>query len=265
MSIIRHSHYNIRRHRHAHETAGSFRIAVLADLHNQVYRSDTRALIKAVRDEKCDAVLSAGDLVLMAGGHFATDQARELVAALASELPVYLCDGNHETKMKRFRPKEYRAYEKSMKNSGAVCVHNDSADAEFGGVKVRITGLELDYRYFRNRYRMSLDTDRIEALAGVSSRDRFQILLAHHPKYFGEYARWGADLVLSGHLHGGIVRLPFLGGVVSPDPSLFPHYDHGLYESGSSRMIVSAGLGTHTINLRINNPPELVIADITLE
>ena len=264
MNTIRHSHYNICRHRHASESAGAFRIAVLADLHNQVYRSDTRSLIKAVRDEKCDAVLSAGDLVLMTGGHFATDQARVLVSALAAEVPVFLCDGNHETKMKRFRPQEYQAYDESMKNCGAVCVHNDSADAELGGVKVRITGLELDYRYFRNRYRMRLDEGSIKALVGESRRDRFQILLAHHPKYFGEYANWGADLVLSGHLHGGIVRLPFLGGAVSPDPSLLPHYDHGLYESGISRMIVSAGLGTHTINIRINNPAELVIADITL-
>ena len=67
---------------------------------------------------------------------------------------------------------------------------------------------------------------------------------------------------MSGHLHGGIARLPYLGGVVSPDPELFPRYDHGIYENGAAKMIVSAGLGTHSVNLRVNNPPELVIVDI---
>jgi predicted MPP superfamily phosphohydrolase len=83
-------------------------------------------------------------------------------------------------------------------------------------------------------------------------------LLAHNPKYFKSYAAWGADLTLSGHIHGGIVQIPFLGGAVSPQVEFFPKYDAGLFHENDKAMILSRGLGTHTINVRINNTAELV-------
>ena len=86
-------------------------------------------------------------------------------------------------------------------------------------------------------------------------------MLAHHPAYFDAYASWGADLTLSGHLHGGMIRLPFVGGLVSPQMRLFPKYDKGLYTKKGKKLIVSAGLANHTVNIRINNPPELVVID----
>jgi hypothetical protein len=101
----------------------------------------------------------------------------------------------------------------------------------------------------------------LEQMIGKPNDDSFRLLLAHHPCYFDAYAGWGADLTLSGHLHGGIVRLPFFGGVVSPQIRLFPRYDKGMYTMDGKKMIVSAGLGSHTIKLRINNPPELIIID----
>ena len=164
--------------------------------------------------------------------------------------------------MARRYPAEYLRYEQKLHEAGVVCLHNESADVRLKGMELTITGLELDYRYFRNRYHKNLSVEEICRLVGTRREGRFQILLAHHPKYFPAYAGWGADLTLSGHLHGGIARLPMLGGVISPDPELFPHYEHGLYESGTSKMIVSAGLGTHTVNLRVNNPAELVIVEI---
>ena len=102
----------------------------------------------------------------------------------------------------------------------------------------------------------------LEGLLPEGRQDCFQILLAHNPDYFPAYAAWGADLVLSGHLHGGVIRLPLLGGVISPRLHLFPHYDGGKFTCGNSTMIVSRGLGMHTIPFRFNNPGELV--DITI-
>ena len=241
------------------------RFAVLADLHNRVYRSSVDRLIREIEDERCDAVLSAGDLVVRKKEHYAADQALKLACTLAGTMPIFVMDGNHETRMKRMNASEYRAYQDLLEDAGVVCLHNDTAETEIRGMKFAITGLELDRRYFRKTYHKDLSVPEICARTGKKREDRFQILLAHHPKYFPVYAQWGADLVLSGHLHGGIIQLPVLGGVVSPDPELFPHYVHGLYQKGSSKMIVSAGLGTHTINLRVNNPAELVIVDIKAE
>ena len=98
----------------------------------------------------------------------------------------------------------------------------------------------------------------LDELLPEQRTDCFQILLAHNPDYFPEYAAWGADLVLSGHLHGGVARLPLLGGVVSPRLHFFPRYDGGKFTHGNSVMIVSRGLGMHTIPFRFNNPGELV-------
>ena len=82
--------------------------------------------------------------------------------------------------------------------------------------------------------------------------------LTNNPEYFNRYAEWGADLVISGHLHGGMVRIPGLGGMMSPKFKLMPEYDYGMFEYGDSMMLVSRGLGAHTIKVRINNNPELV-------
>ena len=94
---------------------------------------------------------------------------------------------------------------------------------------------------------------------GQPDPKEFTILLAHNPDYFPEYAAWGADLVLSGHVHGGVVRIPFWGkGVVSPAVKFFPKYDGGLFEEGKSHMILSRGLGAHTIPFRLFNPGDLI-------
>lgn len=88
-------------------------------------------------------------------------------------------------------------------------------------------------------------------------------MIAHNPEYFPAYAEWGADLVLSGHVHGGLMRLPFLGGVIAPSMKLFPKYDGGVFEEHGSTMILSRGLGTHTLPIRIFNPGELVVIRLT--
>ena len=81
--------------------------------------------------------------------------------------------------------------------------------------------------------------------------------------YFKDYANWGANLTFSGHVHGGIMQVPFIGGVISPKLKLFPEYDKGLFENSGKYMILSGGLGNHTIKFRINNLPEIVL--VTLE
>ncbi len=106
-----------------------------------------------------------------------------------------------------------------------------------------------------------MKADYLPKILGEPRTDACQILIAHNPLYFEEYAAWGADVVVSGHVHGGIMRLPVLGGVLSPNLSLFPKYDGGRFELGRAVMILSRGIGTHTIPLRIFNPAELVVLD----
>lgn len=89
-------------------------------------------------------------------------------------------------------------------------------------------------------------------------RRGYNILLAHNPNYFPVYARWGADLTFSGHIHGGMIRLPFVGGLLSPETLLFPKYDGGSYQIEDKTMILSRGLGRGSMGLRLFNSPEIV-------
>ena len=93
----------------------------------------------------------------------------------------------------------------------------------------------------------------------ISDHDRFQILLAHSPLYFEQYADWGADLTLSGHFHGGTIRLPLLGGVMTPQYQFFLPWCGGEFEKDGRKMLVGRGLGTHSINIRLNNISQLLV------
>ena len=100
---------------------------------------------------------------------------------------------------------------------------------------------------------------------GEPCAEKYTVLLAHNPDFFPVYAEWGADLVLSGHVHGGMVRIPGWKGVVSPNIRFFPKYDGGKFEEGKSTMILSRGLGMHTIPVRLFNPGELIVIDFMKE
>ena len=104
-----------------------------------------------------------------------------------------------------------------------------------------------------------MSSEYLDGLIGKAEEESYQILLAHNPEYFETYADWGADLTLSGHVHGGIMRLPVLGGVISPKLVLFPKYDGGHFIRKDAHMVLSRGLGMHTIPIRIFNPAELVL------
>jgi len=103
----------------------------------------------------------------------------------------------------------------------------------------------------------------LEENYGRMDPDSFNLLLGHNPEYFRQYAQWGADLVLAGHNHGGLWRLPGLGGVIAPGMLFFPKYDAGVFHEKNATMVVSRGLGSHAVYRRINNRPELNI--LTLE
>ncbi|NLP34346.1 MAG: metallophosphoesterase [Clostridiales bacterium] len=137
--------------------------------------------------------------------------------------------------------------------------------------KLLVSGLSLDMVYYLRRNQKAVQEhsilpnsskvveEYIRARLGKKDEDIFHILIAHNPIYYEDYVSWGADLILSGHVHGGLVRLPFIGGLISPSVKLFPKYDAGMFTKDEKTMIISRGLGTHSNMPRIFNPPELVV------
>lgn len=235
---------------------GSF--LLLSDLHNKSFGKDNRKLLKAIEERKPDAILIAGDMYTAAKNEN-NEKTAELVCLLASEYPVYYGNGNHEQKT-RLYPETfgnlYQDYMTGIQKAGVTTLVNEKVSLP--PYHMDIYGLEIDRTYYKKFVNQKMETEYLIKLLGKPDEKKFNLLIAHNPDYFEAYAKWGADLVVSGHVHGGLMRLPLLGGVISPKLRLFPHYDGGRFEEGKSVMLLSRGLGTHTLPVRIFNPGELV-------
>lgn len=236
----------------------NYRLVLLADLHNKQYGKDHEKLLQQIEKQEPEAILIAGD-ILTAKPEYPLEIAVSLISKLSRKYPIYYGMGNHETRLFLY-PEVYKSmgkdYEEMLKKEGVFLMRNTTGKLS---EEVLVTGLEIDRKYYKRFRKTPMDSHYLEGIVGKKEKEKFQILLAHNPDYFEEYSDWGADLVLSGHLHGGMVRLPFLGGVVSPAFRFFPQYDGGQFFRKESRMILSRGLGMHTIPIRVFNPGELVV------
>lgn len=240
-----------------------FSAVFLTDLHNVSYGEGNSRLLQEIRNAEPEVVFITGDM-LIASKEPQTAAAVALMNELTRQYPVYYVNGNHESRLKECGEDDGECYENyvmAIRSCGVHLLENSSESMEIHRMPLNVWGLELPQDYYRRMRDRVLTADEIEELLGVPTTPGYQILLAHHPSYFDAYAAWGADLTLSGHLHGGIIRLPLLGGMFSPQMELFPRYDRGLFTKNGKKLVVSAGLGWHTLSLRINNPPELVVLD----
>lgn len=238
------------------------RAVVLADLHNKKYGRDNELLIAAIREAKPDMILVAGDL-LTARPDAPLDTALHLLAALAADYPIYYGNGNHEHRLELY-PDVYgdmaQRYGEGLAELGIQPLVN--AHVQLADWGITIYGAQIDKRFYKRFRVQAMDETYLEEILGRADKSVYNILLAHNPDYFPKYARWGADLVLAGHVHGGIARIPFVGkGVASPGIRLFPKYDGGRFDEEDSTMLVSRGLGMHTIPVRLFNPGELLVLD----
>ncbi|MBE5865532.1 MAG: hypothetical protein E7292_04850 [Lachnospiraceae bacterium] len=242
------------------------RAVVLADLHNKLYGRDNERLLAAIKEAAPDMVLVAGDILTSKPGK-TLDIALHLMEELSKDYPVYYGNGNHEQRLLLY-PDVYgdmgERYREGLKNIGIEPVIN--AHVQLDELGITIYGSEIDRLYYKRFKVQEMPSDYMESILGPVDKSSYSILLAHNPDYFPQYAAWGADLVLSGHVHGGMVRVPFWGkGVASPSFRLFPEYDGGLFEEGTSKMLLSRGLGMHTIPVRVFNPGELLVVDFKSE
>ena len=239
------------------------KFVLLADLHDKKYGKNNEKLLKAIYEEHPDAVLVAGD-ILTALEEREENVAEKFIERLAEKYTIYYGLGNHEAKMRWGRKRfgnRYEAYMDAIKATGAIILQNEYCN--YKDENIRIYGLDMIYHYYKRLKKIEMEETYLEETLGKFDTDYYNILLAHNPTYFEDYAKIKPDLVLSGHLHGGLIRLPFLGGVISPSLQLFPKYDGGKFEYEHSTMILSRGLGIHSIGLRMWNQAELVVIEIT--
>lgn len=229
------------------------RMVFLTDLHGGKFGANNRRLVKEIQRQKPDLICLAGDMIIKNGKGI--DSCLALCKELVKLAPVFYSPGNHEIRLE-----EYGSFVFQLKKEGVNWLNNESRTAVIRERKFRITGLDIPEEYYHKFWQKTDFTQNyLDDNLGSAFEGGTQILLAHNPEYCRAYFAWGADVVLSGHVHGGILRLPFVGGVIDPSLRLFPQYTGGCYQSNSSVMILSRGLGTHHIRFRFFNPPELSV------
>ena len=233
-----------------------FRIVQVSDLHNVEFGEKNEELIALIKKAKPDIIVLTGDLADSRRTDIAV--ALDFVRQAVAIAPTYYITGNHESRIS-----DYGVLKAGLIEAEVVVLENESVDIKRADEAITILGIQdmgfgddfffTDYEIFE-QYKNTLPKS-----------ENYTVMLAHRPHLFGNYAAFGADLVLSGHAHGGQFRLPFVGGVFAPGQGLWPKYDAGLFDKGESKMIVSRGLGKSVIPLRFNNRPELVVVELKSE
>ena len=234
----------------------NFRIVQVSDLHNSEFGENNEKLITMLKKADADIIAITGDMIDSRNTN--VDVALTFVKEAVKIAPTYYVNGNHESRV----PEEYEKLQKGLVEAGVTILENSSADITIGDETITLIGINDP------TFRMELVDDTMEQniahqLASViPDNENYKVLLAHRPEYFDVYAG-KVDLVLSGHAHGGQFIIPFVGGFVAPGQGLFPEYYTGSYIKENTEMIVSRGIGNSIIPFRVNNKPELVVAELT--
>ena len=236
----------------APEAFSGFKIVQISDLHNAEFGTDNQKLIDILKSEAPDAIVITGDLI---DARRTNTEIAESFARRCMEIAdCYYVPGNHEARL----GDTYDAFESALIADGVNVLRNGSVRIRKEMDAIRIVGVDDPAFAKASDAITNLDA----ALEALSSDD-FTILLAHRPELIDEYSKWGIDLVLSGHAHGGQIRLPFIGGLYAPGQGRLPRYTAGLYDEGDMTMLVSRGLGNSVFPFRVNNRPE--VAALTIE
>lgn len=239
------------------------RLVVLADLHGFEYGKRNQKLIKQIQENRPDLILIAGDMIVSKYPE-TYGIALKTLMQLVAIAPVYYSFGNHESRAAREGLAVYGQFQDYKQKAEALGVHflqNENMELNIEENKIYLGGIEIALDYYEKGHAVFMEQEYIGQLMGTKAHNKtegYQILLAHNPAYSEQYAAWGADLTFCGHNHGGLVRIPGIGSLISPQFTLFPKYNDGMYEIGSRRIIVSRGLGTHTFHVRVWNRAELI-------
>lgn len=241
------------------ESFSGYRIVHISDLHNTEFGTDNKKLIKKIEDANPDIIVMTGDIIDIYRPRIKV--ALHLAEELVKIAPVYFVSGNHDVKADG-REFLFAGY----KELGVNILRNRTVTLEKDGESISLSG--IDDPKFLDDFMSGTDEENTGNILQtlVQNQDEiFKILLAHRPEMMDVYSSPGIDLVFTGHAHGGQINLPFKGGLIAPGQGWFPEYYEGIYTKGNTQMIVNRGLGNSAFPFRINNKPEIIIAELKSE
>ncbi len=254
------------------EEFDGFRIVHLSDMHNCVYGREAEDLIKKVRINKPDIIVITGDSFDSKRRQYF--DSLDIIKKLTEIAPVYFITGNHE----ELSPDLKSVFLSEAEKYGVKVLSFETAEIKKGNSSVFISGVpDLMFSaeetgLVQKALDKELECDELELMKNIFAEklksfsaeipSGFNILLSHRPEMHDLYAENGFDLIFCGHAHGGQFRIPPIGAIYSPGQGFFPKISEGVHFFGNSSMIVSRGLGNSSFPLRINNRPQIIVAEL---
>jgi predicted MPP superfamily phosphohydrolase len=228
----------------------SVKIVLISDLHSTIYGKDQSVLIEKIKAEYPDLILLTGDIIDDVVPLTGTEL---LLSGIKDTAPIYYVTGNHE-----YMRNDIQEIKDKIESYGVVILSDSFETVNIHDNDMIIAGIEDPYKQKKDTPQYNQNDAMEKAFAGLKDMRVYKILLAHRPENIKLYLKYSFDLIVSGHAHGGQVRLPFINGLYAPNQGIFPKYAGGLYRHGSAVQIVSRGLSVNWLP-RVFNPPELVV------
>lgn len=232
------------------ESFDGFKIVQLSDLHGAEFGEDGMELVDKVSSLEPDMIALTGDFVTDEGDLAAVEK---LAARLVKLCPVYFISGNHE-----FGSGLAVKVRNILERAGVKYLSNEYLTISRGEDEILLGGVEDPLAYAD-----MLSPDELAQKMNDAAPDAFKILLGHRNYWMTEYPELPVDLIFCGHAHGGLIRIPGVGGLIGTDRRLFPDFDAGEYNNGRYTLIVSRGLGNSVSIPRVFNRPEIVCVELT--
>ena len=260
-----------------------YKIVQITDVHSVRNEIEFEKIINKIKKQEPDLICVTGDLIdaeyyLSQNNLYENkkiNQIEELTVKLMKELKeianTHYIYGNHE--MMLLDDPENNKFKKDLEELGVEILNNKIEELEIDGERINLIGIQDPATLYKDEkyaYIKGNNKNKVQAILNdlfleipEENRNKFTILLSHRPEYFELYDKYNIDLALTGHTHGGIVKLPIINGIYAHPQGWFPEYSYGIYKTNDFSMIISGGIGYSKLPIRIFNPPE--ICTITLE
>ena len=232
------------------ESFDGFKIVQLSDLHGAEFGEDGIGLVEKVKELEPDIIALTGDFVTDEGDLAAV---KKLAGRLTELCPVYFVSGNHE-----FGSGLAVKVRNILERAGVKYLSNEYLTISRGEDEILLGGVEDPLAYAD-----MLSPDELAQKMNDAAPDAFKILLGHRNYWMTEYPELPVDLIFCGHAHGGLIRIPGVGGLIGTDRRLFPDFDAGQFNNGRYTLIVSRGLGNSVPIPRVFNRPEIVCVELS--
>lgn len=248
------SNYNIINHNIPIDF-NNYKIVQISDFHNNKSNTLTNDLIKEIEKQKPNIIVLTGDLI--DSNKTDIEVAINFIKNINNIAPIYFISGNHESNIS-----SYSKLKEQIEENKVIILDNKVEILKINESEINLIGID-DPRMANEDGVSDSEIVKVELANAKYNENKYSILLSHRPELFDTYVEKEINLILTGHAHGGQIRIPFIGGIVAPNQGFFPKYTSGIFEENKTTMVVSRGIGNSILPFRINNRPELVV--ITLK